>query len=289
MSLDQDTVERYLARLGVERPSHPDLQALRTLQERHVRSIPFENVDCFRRRPLPMGRDAVDKIVHEHRGGGCYELNSAMALLLRALGFHVTILGGKIYEGERLSWPMRHLILAVATPEGTWLVDAGFGFGASRNSIHPLRIGDDGVQANPHGEYRLVTTADGDYDVLRDGRPLYRVEMHPREIEDFSANLWWFLTSPESDFLHGMFCILPHESGRLSLRNQTLSEVADGKKIVVELDGESAVRDVLSDRFGIVVDAIPDLMAPGPEIAPRMAEKAGLRGASAAAAATAAA
>jgi N-hydroxyarylamine O-acetyltransferase len=285
MTLDPITVERYLARLGVERPSRPDLRALRTLQERHVRSIPFENVDCFRRRPLPLGSGAVDKIVHEHRGGGCYELNSAMSLLLKALGFQVTILGGKIYEGGKLTFPLRHLILRVETPEGRWLVDAGFGFGANRNSIHPLDLGSREAQADPHGEYRLLTTPDGDIDVLRDGRPLYRVEMHPREIEDFSATLWWFLTSPDSDFLQGMFCILPHESGRISLRDQTLSEVADGRKTVTELAGESEVREVLAGRFGIVVDAIPDLMVPGREIAPRMAEKAGLAGAGVAAAA----
>jgi N-hydroxyarylamine O-acetyltransferase len=278
MPLDADVVDRYLARLGTTRPARADLDALRDLQQRHVHHIPFENVDCYRRRPLPLGAGAARKIADEGRGGGCYELNSAMSLLLEALGFDVTVLGGRIYDGDTLTFPLRHLVLRVRIGDDAYLVDTGFGFGSNRNSLHPLDLGDDAPQEDAHGEYRLVTTPDGDHDVLRAGRPLYRVEPHPRELEEFTATLWWFLTSPDSDFLGGMFCILPHASGRLSLRDRSLSEVRDGEKTVTELPDEAAVREVLATRFGVMVDDIPDLGEDARDIAPRMAAEAGSRG-----------
>lgn len=278
MTLDPDVVDRYLARLGTTRPARADLDTLRELQRRHVRSIPFENVDCYRRRPLPLGAGAARKIADEGRGGGCYELNSAMALLLDALGYDVTVLGGRIYDGEALTFPLRHLVLRVRLGDDDFLVDTGFGFGSNRNSLHPLDLGDDAAQSDPHGEYRLVSTPEGDHDVLRAERPLYRIESHPREIGEFEATLWWFLTSPDSDFLGGMFCILPHESGRTSLRDRCLTEVRDGEKTVTELPDEAAVRDVLATRFGVTVDDIPDLEEPARDIAPRMAHEAGSRG-----------
>lgn len=278
MSLESSTLNEYLTRLGTGPPESIDLGTLRYLQERHVRSIPFENVDCYRRCPLSLGEDAAEKIVRDGRGGGCYELNSAMGVLLEALGYRVSVLGGRIYEGSTLTFPLRHLVLRVETREGSWLIDVGFGFGSNRNSLQPLSLDTEAVQHDPHGRYRVVATPEGDLDVIREGTPLYRVETHPRELEEFSATLWWFLTSPQSDFLQGMFCILPTSSGRVSLSGRRLSHVVDGNKTTTDLAGEVEVRQALSTWFGVVVDRIPDLLAPATEIAPRMAERAGPRG-----------
>jgi N-hydroxyarylamine O-acetyltransferase len=274
MALDRLTVEEYLSRIGAEWPQRCDVDALRTLQEKHVRSVPFENIDCFRRRPLKLGEDAVEKIVRLHRGGGCYELNSAMGLLLEGLGYPVTVLGGRIYEGENLTFPLRHLVLRVETPEGTWLVDVGFGFGGNRNSWHPLRFDDRSAQSDPQGEYRLVDAPDGDVDVVRDGTPLYRVERHPRELHEFSATLWWFLTSPESDFLQNLWCILPNESGRVSIKDRTLTRVVAGEKSKTELKDQEELRQALAESFGIVVDEIPDLLDPTDRVAANLAAAA---------------
>lgn len=273
MTLDRTICEDYLARIGVEWPRRPDAETLASLQEQHILSIPFENVDCFRRRPLPMGEGAVRKIVQEGRGGGCYELNSAMGLLLESVGYPVTIMGGRISDGKGLSFPLRHLVLRVEADGVSWLVDVGFGFGSDRNSRRPLRIDHSAVQSDPQGDYQLVNTADGDIDVLRNERLLYRIERHPRSVGEFAATLWWFLTSPGSDFLQGMFCIQPTRSGRLSLRDRTLTRVVDGEKTRAELPDTDEVRKVLAAEFGIEVDDIPDLLAAPATIAPAMSEQ----------------
>ncbi|MQA08714.1 MAG: acetyltransferase [Pseudonocardiaceae bacterium] len=257
MGLDDATTDSYLHRIGAERPDRLDVTALRNLQERHVMSIPFENVDCYCRRPLGLGQAAAHKIVHRHRGGGCYEQNSAFGLLLRSLGYSVTIMGASVYHGENLLGPLRHLVLRVDTPE-PWLVDVAFGFGRDRNSRFPLRLDEPSTQPDPHGTYQLRAASNDDIDVIRDGTPLYRLERRPRTVEDFELTLWWFHTNPDSPMLQALFCLLPTETGRVALKDRTLTHIDDGAKTSVELEDEDEVRAALAKYFGISLTEIPD-------------------------------
>jgi N-hydroxyarylamine O-acetyltransferase len=43
-ALTPEQSDAYLERIGGQRPAHPDLNALCLLHERHVRSVPFENL-----------------------------------------------------------------------------------------------------------------------------------------------------------------------------------------------------------------------------------------------------
>ncbi|MFC6882302.1 MULTISPECIES: arylamine N-acetyltransferase family protein [Actinomadura] len=274
MTLHRSTAEAYLARIGARRPERPDAEALRRLQERHVMSVPFENIDCYLRRPLGLGAAAVDKIVRLRRGGGCYELNSAFGLLLESLGYPVTVLGARVFNDGAPGPPLRHLVLLVEADDTTWLVDAGFGFGKERNSRFPLRALDRSPQPDPHGEYVLMDAPDGDVDVVCDGRPLYRFERHPRSLSDFEPTLWWFLTAPRSPMLQALFCVLPTESGRVSLKDHSLVRIADGHRTTTLLEEENRVRETLAESFGIVVDDIPDFLKSPEELAEIIATEA---------------
>lgn len=272
MKLDDATIEGYLRRIGAKAPDRCDGAALRDLQERHVLSIPFENLDCFRRIPLELGEGAARKIVQRGQGGGCYEQNSAFGLLLSSLGYQVTIMGARVYHGERLMEPLRHLVLRVELEE-PWLVDVAFGFGRDRNSMFPLRFGERGAQQDPQGDYQLHDALNGDVDVVRSGTPMYRVERHPREVEDFELTLWWFHTHPDSPMVQALFCLLPTENGRVALKNRTLTQIADGSKTSVELQDEEQIRAALDDYFGISVPDVPDLGKSRFELANLMAAR----------------
>ncbi|MDQ2754343.1 MAG: arylamine N-acetyltransferase [Actinomycetota bacterium] len=83
-----------------------------------------------------------------HRGGFCYELNGAFGSLLSVLGYHVTLLAARVWEGDRLSLPFDHLALRVECPE-PWLVDVGFG----AHSLYPLEMNSTGNQSDPNGSF----------------------------------------------------------------------------------------------------------------------------------------
>lgn len=126
-------VQAYLRRIryresmipGVDGPG---IDLLRSLHRAHLFTVPFENLD------IPLGRKIVcdearilHKIVNEHRGGFCYELNGAFAALLRALEFRVTLLSGRVARADGGYSPeFDHLTLRVDLEE-PWLADVGFG------------------------------------------------------------------------------------------------------------------------------------------------------------------
>ncbi|MFE6841988.1 arylamine N-acetyltransferase [Streptomyces sp. NPDC057686] len=254
--LDDAGVAEYLERIGAKRPEKADLEGLRHLQERHVLSVPFENIDYHLDREIHLGEQVVDKIVRQRRGGGCYEVNTAFAVLLEALGYRVEVLPGRVYRPDGLGPAMCHLALRVTLDE-PWLVDAGFG----RNSRHPLRFATTDVQQDPNGEYRVAPAGAGGFDVSLEGNPLYRIDDRTCRLEDFGPTLWWWRTSPDSPFLQELFCSLPLADGRVTLKGERLVRIEGGVRTTEQLEGDEQILAAYRSHFGMLLDELPKTVA----------------------------
>jgi len=250
--VDETLVNDYLNRIGAVRPERPDLAGLARLQERQIMTVPFENLDYHLGEPIHMDERVLEKIVYRRRGGGCYETNPALWFLLTALGYDAVILPGQVFR-ERLGAPMCHLALRVDLDGERWLVDTGFG----RNSLRPLRFDDRGPQQDPHGEYQIVDVPDGGIELRRSGRPLYRLDDRPCRLEDFRPTLWWWRTCPDSPFMQDLFCSLPTVDGRVTLKGDQLTIVANGERTVEELPDDAAVLAAYKKYFGFGLDVVP--------------------------------
>src|SRR5215472_15069954 len=192
--LDEPTILAYLERIGAERPRVLDEKALAGLHHAHLMTVPFENLSIHLGEAISLaGTDLISKIVTRQRGGFCYELNGAFALLLQALGADVARVAARVYGDGRLSPPFDHLALVVRLPAGQdrWLADVGFG----SHSTYPLRYDSRQAQDDPGGRFLVTDAADGDLDVLRDGQPQYRIEPRGRALADFIPTCWWQQTS----------------------------------------------------------------------------------------------
>lgn len=250
-------VAAYLRRIGSSRPAAPDSAALRELQLRHLRTVPFENLSIHRGEDIVLA-DAplIDKIVGARRGGICYELNGAFAALLRALGFHVSLLQARVHGADGgLGIPYDHLALRVGTADGAgpWLADVGFG----DLSHHPLVFGARGGQQDPGGMFRIASAADGDLDVVRDGKPQYRLEQRPRELADFEAAAWYHRTSPASHFTRSLVCTRLGGHGRITLSGSRLITTVRGERHEQDLGSDAAVLAGYRDHFGLEFDRVP--------------------------------
>jgi N-hydroxyarylamine O-acetyltransferase len=260
-------VDAYLRRIGAARPAVAGGAALAGLQLRHLRAVPFENLSVHLGEEIELAEEPlVDKLVHRRRGGFCYELNGGFAALLRALGFSVELLNARVFggeSGEELGPPYDHMALRVAAPGdagGAWLADVGFG----DHSHRPLRLDTSGDQPDPAGAFRVAKAPDGDLDVLRDGRPQYRVETRPRALADFEATCWYQQTSPRSHFTRSLICSrLTEEGGRVSLSGRRLIVTEGGQRTTSELADEAAVLAAYRCHFGIELDAEPRLRERG--------------------------
>ncbi|MFV6028157.1 arylamine N-acetyltransferase family protein [Streptomyces sp. NPDC056264] len=249
-------VRAYLRRIDAERPDRADAEALRDLHVRHLRTVPFENLSIHLGEDIVLEEKALlDKVIGAHRGGFCYEVNTAFAVLLRGLGYRVSLLQARVFGPERKPGiPYDHMALLVETAGGERLLaDVGFG----DHSHFPLRYEERGDQADPGGVFRLVDTAEGDVDVLRDGKPQYRAELRPRLLADFTAGAWYHRTSPDSHFPRSLVCSLLTEEGRITLSDRKLITRAGGEREERILEGDDEVRGAYRDLFGIELDALP--------------------------------
>ena len=127
-------IQAYLRRINYSGEQAPSAATLYELHRAHLLAVPFENLDIHLGRPIVLDQDALfDKIVTRRRGGFCYELNGLFALLLRELGFEVTLLAAGVARADGGFGPeFDHLTLLVRAtslnPQSeVWLADVGFG------------------------------------------------------------------------------------------------------------------------------------------------------------------
>jgi len=253
--MDAAAADAYLARLEVDRPSRLDADALAILQERHLRRIPFENLDIHLGVPIVLDEVALfDKIITRRRGGLCYELNGLFAALLRQLGFAVSVLPGRVFGPGGIGPVFDHMALGVDLDE-PWLADVGFG----RLSVHPIKFDSRDDQKDPGGTFRVVDADFGDIDLHMDDRPQYRLERRPRDLADFEATCWWQQTSPKSNFRQGPVCSMLTPGGRVTVSGALLIETDGGVRSERRLDTDAEILDAYRQRFGIDLDRVPQL------------------------------
>jgi N-hydroxyarylamine O-acetyltransferase len=255
--MDEPELYAYLDRISAERPATLDAGALAALHRAHLLAVPFENLSIHLAEPISLAEgDLLTKIVTRRRGGFCYELNGAFALLLEALGAHVTRVAARVYGAEGKLGPLfDHLALVVRLPGGSgpWLADVGFG----SNSTYPLRYDSRADQEDPGGRFALADTTDGDVELVKDGEPQYRIEQRERRLDDFVPTCWWQQTSPDSHFTLSTICSRLTEDGRISLSRRTLIRTSGGTRTEQELGADGEVLAAYRDHFGIVLDRVP--------------------------------
>ncbi len=251
--LTESQLLRYFARIGYQGPRAVTLTALRELHRAHLLAIPYENLDIHRGLPLTLDRGAMfAKLVDEHRGGWCYEMNGVLGHVLETLGFDVRYLSGAVGRATR-GWRARgnHLVLLV-TLDRPWIVDVGFG----DSFLTPLPL--------EAGNYRQDFLQ---YRVSRDG-PWWRVHNHefggadgfdftltPRVLDDFATQCHELQTSPDSSFVVTTVCERFVPGGLVMLRGATLREVSAEGVVTRVVQDASEYDLVLREHFDL---ALPD-------------------------------
>ncbi len=254
--MDEKTLAAYLRRIGVPRPATVDAATLRTVHRAHQMTVPFENLSIHLSEPISLDSGALlDKIVTRRRGGFCYELNGAFALLLQALGADVTRVAARVHGDAGYGPPFDHLALVVRPADGSgpWLADVGFG----SHSVYPLLFDCREEQDDPAARFLLADTPDADVDVLSGGQPQYRIERRARSMEDFVPTCWWQQTSPESHFTRSTICSRLTEDGRVSIRGRSLIRTSGGSRSEEQMPDDDGLLTAYRDHFGIILDRVP--------------------------------
>ncbi|MBD3403652.1 acetyltransferase [candidate division GN15 bacterium] len=245
---------RYLRRIGLNSLRPPSPEALAELQQQHLLTIPFENLDILRNIPITLDTAKLyDKIVGDRRGGFCYELNGLFAALLSELGYPVDMVSARVFNDKGDAGPeFDHMALLVTLESERYLVDVGFGDSARG----PIRM-PAGEAEDISGRYRvrpLKDVPDGFALERADGNdwaPRYQFTDLARELDEFSEMCEYHQSSPDSHFTQRNLITIATSSGRITLTDKKLTETEAGLKMERPVASVDEFTQLLAERFGI--------------------------------------
>jgi len=249
----------YLQRLGFDATPAPTLDTLRQLQLRHTGAFPFENLTTLSGEPVLIDLASIEqKVLHQGRGGYCYELNYLYLVLLQELGFDACGITGRVVMGQpEGAWTARTHRLSLVTVDGVrYISDVGFG---GMVPTAPLLLDSPAEQATPHEPYRIEQHVDGytlRAKVGEEWRAMYIFDLQRQEDIDYSVGNWYVSTHPQSSFVKQLMVARTGEGWRRTLNNGSFAihtigrdserrQVADVQELL----------EVLELEFGIQVPA----------------------------------
>jgi N-hydroxyarylamine O-acetyltransferase len=246
----------YLQRLGFDAPPAPTLENLRRLQLRHTGVFPFENLTTLSGEPVLIDLPSIEqKVLHEGRGGYCYELNNLFLALLQELGFQSRAISGRVVMGQpEGAWTARtHRLSLVTLEDERYITDVGFG---GMVPTAPLLLDCRTEQLTPHEPYRIEQHVDGytlRAQVRGEWQAMYIFDLQRQEDIDFTVGNWYVSTHPESSFAQRLMVARTGEGWRRTLSNGSYAihrigqdserrQVADVAELIALLDSEFGIR-----------------------------------------------
>jgi N-hydroxyarylamine O-acetyltransferase len=241
-------LDGYLARIGARgRPG------LAEVHRAHVTTIPFENLDPRRGVPVSLEPEALEhKLVHQRRGGYCFEQNLLLKAALEALGVEVEMLLGRVRVGRppESPRPRTHLVLRVLTDGEVWHADVGFGRGTL---LEPIPFGPGPAYEQSGWTFRVVE--DGPELVLQTTHngewiDLYGFVPDPVPMIDVETSNWFTCTHPRSPFVTGLIVSAQRPDGT----RESLSDW-QGLSLTEETPAGASVRPVAPEEVGELIAA----------------------------------
>jgi N-hydroxyarylamine O-acetyltransferase len=258
---DAIDLQAYLRRIGWHGVARADMSTLQAIVAAHLTTIPFENLNPLLGLPVSLECSALErKLVHEGRGGYCFEQNLLLQAALQAIGFEVSGLIARVLwtRAEDAVTPQTHMLLRVEMAGESWLVDVGFG---GQTLVGVLRLQADVEQATRLEPFRLVQR-DGDWRMQSLVRgswlSLYRFDLRPVPLIDYVVANHYVSTHPDSNFVKHLNVARTTSEGRLSLRDRefTLRRIGHEPRRRT-LDSVAEIRRVLENEFLIRLPAHP--------------------------------
>lgn len=249
--------DAYFRRIGYDGPVTATRETLFAIHRAHLQAIPYENLDIHLGRALVLDPETnFRKLVHEGRGGWCYEMNGVLGAVLESLGYDVRYLSGTVGRERRgAAAEGNHLVLLV-TLDQPWIVDVGFGDGF----IEPLPLVE-GAYHQGFLKYGLVR--DGErWTVLNQpmgGADRFDFTLEPSFLENFSGQCRELQTSPESGFVQTTVCQRFVAGGIVTLRGAVLREIRDEGVTETTIDSPAAWARVILEHFGLVIPGVERL------------------------------
>lgn len=245
----------YFERIGFAGSIAPTLATLELIHALHPAAIAFENLNSVIGLPTALDIASIErKLLHERRGGYCYEHNLLLSAVLRELDFNVRNLAARVVWADppSIDADAHHMLLAVDIGGTTYIADVGNG---GLTLTAPLKLRADVEQATPHETFRLAGGGplwQLEARVGDEWRALYVFDLTERTEADYAPSNTYLSTDRGSAFRKELRAALSPSGKRLVLRNNRLSTRVEGQPTDVQvLTSVAAIREALSGTFGV--------------------------------------
>ena len=246
--------EAFLARIGLSgTPITHTAAFLGAVQTACVLTIPYENLDILADKPISLDtEDIYRKIVTEHRGGYCFELNALLHHMLTEMGFAVESRFARYLRGESAIPFRRHRIVVVTLDGAEYMLDIGVGQVAPRL---PLKLTESEIQEQNGEVYRFDRDESLGW-VLSDlhkgeWRRYISFTCERQYEEDFIPASFWCEKHPDSPFNKSNMIAIKTPAGRKTVDGNVYKEFCGDTCIHEEIMDETRVREVLAEEFGL--------------------------------------
>ena len=255
-------LDAYFDRIRYTGPREPTLATLNALVAAHAEHIPFENFDSLLRRPVLLDAASLQrKLIHDRRGGYCFEQNGLLLLVLETLGFHVRPISARVRVGRErhVTPPRTHLFCRVELDGVSWLADVGIG---ALSPTAALRLELDVEQPTPHETRRLIREGSLYYHQAHlAGRwtDVCEFTLEEMPLIDREVGNWYTSTHPQSHFQGRILVARAASGGRrvTLLDNEFTIREADGTPSKRLLTSREELLSVLAEHFGLHLE--PDV------------------------------
>lgn len=244
---------QYLTRIQYQGTCTASANGLKALMQQQLFNVPFENLDVLAGKVISLvPEDIVNKIVHQQRGGYCYEVNGLFCMALQALDIPYQLVAARpmFYPVKR---PKTHMAV-IATVEGQeYLCDLGFGSYCIREPLsladcnQPIQQGSDTFQLLKQGdEYILQALVEGNW------INQYGFNRCPVEFIDFAPANWMNSTHKDAIFTQKYLIVKFNPQGRTILLGDQLKQVI-GKTTQVQTIQPADIKTVLREYFALTL------------------------------------
>ncbi len=260
-------LDRYCDRIGYTGPRTPTLDTLRAIAFAQATTVPFENLNVLSGRGVDLDLAVLEeKIVHQKRGGYCFEQNGLALAALQQMGFQATGLIG------RVRWMMpddhptgaTHMVIQVDIDGTTYFFDAGFG---GMRLTGPVQFVTDEPQKTPHEEFRLIKDGGGfmmQGDLGKQWGNIYRFTLDPQTPADYEVSSWYTSTHPESLFKNFLLVEMPGDGVRRMILNNSFTVRHMGQAPEIrDIPSVDELEQLLEEHFALTLrdDADRDAVA----------------------------
>lgn len=254
MHSDNFDLSAYFRRINYGGQAAADSATLHAIMRHQLFSIPFENLDVQAGKVVSMVPEEIaSKLLHQRRGGYCYELNGLFAMALAALGITYRFVAARpmFYPARR---PKTHMAVVAEVDGRQWLCDLGFGSYGIRAPMALDMLDTDIMQdfdtfrlsRDARGEYLLQAKVEGEW------ANQYAFDLSHQEWIDFAPANYLNSTHPDAIFVQKLLVIQHQPEGRAILLGDTLKTITADRVEKQQLTTDN-IAHVLEKRFALSV------------------------------------